>query len=97
MARNRAGLVNQPGVIFNHSTRYHNERDLELYRLLAPGENSVDAVEEHGREDLMRYRKDVFDDKYMKLRPDAPCKTIVSHLAKDGNGFILRQRFAAPA
>lgn len=81
-------LVNDSGILFNHTTRYHNERDLELYRLLEPGQNSVSVVEEHGREDLMRYRKDVFDDKYMKLRPDAPCKTIVSHLAKDGNGFV---------
>ena len=36
----------------------------------------------------MRYRRDVFDDKYARLRPDRPCKTIVSHLAKDGNGYI---------
>jgi DNA (cytosine-5)-methyltransferase 1 len=36
----------------------------------------------------MRYRSDVFDDKYARLRPDRPSKTIVSHLAKDGNGYI---------
>jgi DNA (cytosine-5)-methyltransferase 1 len=36
----------------------------------------------------MRYRSDVFDDKYARLRADKPCKTIVSHLAKDGNGYI---------
>jgi DNA (cytosine-5)-methyltransferase 1 len=36
----------------------------------------------------MRYRRDVFDDKYYRLRPDWPCKTIVSHLAKDGNGYV---------
>lgn len=36
----------------------------------------------------MRYRRDVFDDKYARLRGDRPCKTIVSHLAKDGNGYI---------
>jgi DNA (cytosine-5)-methyltransferase 1 len=36
----------------------------------------------------MRYRSDVFDDKYARLRGDRPCRTIVSHLAKDGNGFI---------
>ena len=37
---------------------------------------------------LMRYRRDVFDDKYARLRRNRPCKTIVSHLAKDGNGYI---------
>jgi DNA (cytosine-5)-methyltransferase 1 len=75
-------------LLFNHTVRYHNERDLELYALLQPGEDSVHALERYGRSDLMRYRSDVFDDKYARLRGDRPCRTIVSHLAKDGNGFI---------
>jgi DNA (cytosine-5)-methyltransferase 1 len=75
-------------LIYNHHVRYHNERDLELYRLLRPGEDSVHVIERHGREDLMRYRRDVFDDKYHKLRADRPSKTIVAHLAKDGNGYV---------
>jgi DNA (cytosine-5)-methyltransferase 1 len=82
------GLLSSPIVLYNHSVRFHNERDLELYRLLSPGEDSVHAIERHGRRDLMRYRRDVFDDKYYRLRPDRPCKTIVSHLAKDGNAYI---------
>jgi DNA (cytosine-5)-methyltransferase 1 len=36
----------------------------------------------------MRYRTDAFDDKYARLRGDLPSRTIVSHLSKDGNGFI---------
>jgi DNA (cytosine-5)-methyltransferase 1 len=36
----------------------------------------------------MKYRRDVFDDKYARLRADRPSKTIVSHLARDGNGYI---------
>jgi len=82
------GIVNDSRVIFNHTVRYHNPRDLELYSLLKPGEDSIQILEQHGREDLMRYRRDVFDDKYARLRGDRPCKTIVSHLAKDGNGYI---------
>jgi DNA (cytosine-5)-methyltransferase 1 len=74
--------------VYNHAVRYHNPRDLELYSLLRPGEDSVHAIERHGRADLMRYRQDVFDDKYARLRPDRPSKTIVSHLAKDGNSYI---------
>jgi hypothetical protein len=35
-------------------------------------------LERHGRDDLMRYRRDVFDDKYARLRGDRPCKTIVA-------------------
>jgi DNA-cytosine methyltransferase len=82
------GLVRQSRLLFEHTVRYNNARDLELYALLRPGEDSVHAIEAHGRGDLMRYRKDVFDDKYARLRPDRPCKTIVAHLAKDGNGYI---------
>jgi DNA (cytosine-5)-methyltransferase 1 len=75
-------------LIWNHYARYHNETDLELYALLKPGEDSVHAIERHGRSDLMKYRRDVFDDKYARLYADRPSKTIVAHLAKDGNGYI---------
>ncbi|MEZ4294649.1 MAG: DNA (cytosine-5-)-methyltransferase [Polyangiaceae bacterium] len=82
------GILSGSRLLLNHTVRYHNERDLELYALLRPGEDSVHALEKYGRADLMRYRADVFDDKYARLRGDRPCKTIVSHLAKDGNGYI---------
>ena len=82
------GITDGTSLIFNHTVRYHNDRDLELYSILRQGEDSVHAVVRHGRADLMKYRKDVFDDKYAKLRADKPSKTIVSHLAKDGNGYI---------
>jgi DNA (cytosine-5)-methyltransferase 1 len=82
------GILQPSRVIYNHTVRYHNPRDLELYALLRPGEDSIHLLENHGREDLMRYRKDVFDDKYARLRGDRPSKTIVAHLAKDGNGYI---------
>jgi DNA (cytosine-5)-methyltransferase 1 len=82
------GLLRQSGLLYNHAVRYHNPRDLELYALLRPGEDSVHALERHGRADLMRYRRDVFDDKYARLRSDRPSKTMVAHLAKDGNSYI---------
>jgi DNA (cytosine-5)-methyltransferase 1 len=75
-------------ILYNHTVRYHNSRDLELYSLLRPGEDSIHVLERHGRADLMRYRRDVFDDKYARLRGDRPSKTIVAHLAKDGNGYV---------
>lgn len=81
-------LTNSSKLVWNHFVRYHNDRDLELYALLKQGEDSVHAIERHGRADLMRYRRDVFDDKYARLRADMPSKTIVAHLAKDGNGYI---------
>jgi len=82
------GLLGDSAFVYNHGARYQNERDLELYALLKPGEDSVHAIERYGREDLMRYRRDVFDDKYARLRGNYPSKTIVAHLAKDGNGYI---------
>jgi DNA (cytosine-5)-methyltransferase 1 len=81
-------LLSSTGLIYNHRARYNNPSDLELYALLRPGEDSVHAIERHGRGDLMKYRRDVFDDKYARLRPDRPSKTIVSHLARDGNGYV---------
>lgn len=82
------GIVRPSRLLLQHTVRYHNPRDLELYALLRPGEDSIHILEQHGRSDLMRYRRDVFDDKYARLRGDRPCKTIVAHLAKDGNGYI---------
>jgi DNA (cytosine-5)-methyltransferase 1 len=82
------GILRPSRLLFQHTVRYHNPRDLELYALLRPGEDSIHLLEQHGRSDLMRYRRDVFDDKYARLRADRPCKTIVAHLAKDGNGYI---------
>jgi DNA (cytosine-5)-methyltransferase 1 len=82
------GLLQPSPLIYNHVARPNNARDLELYSTLRPGEDSVHAVERHGRGDLMRYRRDIFDDKYARLRGDRSCRTIVSHLAKDGNGYI---------
>jgi DNA (cytosine-5)-methyltransferase 1 len=82
------GIVCPSTVLYQHTVRYNNARDLELYAVLRPGEDSIHAVEQHRRADLMRYRRDVFDDKYARLRGDRPCKTIVAHLTKDGNGYI---------
>lgn len=85
------GLVNDSGLIYNHTVRYHNEADLELYANMMPGDNQIHAIEagfksKHGKE--KKYRADVFDDKFDRLRGDRPSRTIVAHLAKDGNSYI---------
>ncbi|MCK6680982.1 MAG: DNA (cytosine-5-)-methyltransferase [Thermoanaerobaculia bacterium] len=82
------GLVDSSRLLTGHAVRYHNPQDLELYNLLKPGEDSIHFLERNQKAELMRYRVDVFDDKYARLRADRPCRTIVSHLAKDGNSFI---------
>lgn len=81
-------LLDSPRVLFNHTTRYNNELDLELYGLLRQGEDSGNFLERTGRRDLMRYRTDAFDDKYLRLDESSPCRTICAHLAKDGNGYV---------
>ena len=81
-------LKNGSDLIFNHVARPNNERDLELYALLRPGEIAWDAHEKYHRQDLMIYRNDVFLDKYRRQVWDAPSTTVVAHLAKDGHMFI---------
>jgi DNA (cytosine-5)-methyltransferase 1 len=75
-------------VIYNHRARFNNKLDLELFGLLKPGENGLDIISKHQRSDLMRYRRDVFHDKYSRMLPDQPSRTIVSHLSRDGNSYI---------
>jgi DNA (cytosine-5)-methyltransferase 1 len=79
---------NGSGLFYNHVARPNNERDLELYALLKPGEIAWDAHDKYNRKDLMIYRNDMFLDKYRRQVWDAPSTTIVAHLAKDGHMFI---------
>jgi DNA (cytosine-5)-methyltransferase 1 len=81
-------LRNGSELIYNHVARPNNERDLELYALLEPGEIAWDAHEKYQRHDLMIYRNDVFLDKYRRQVWDAPSTTVVAHLAKDRHMFI---------
>ncbi len=74
-------------LVFQHEARRHNPLDLQLFSLLRPGDDALAALERGGRR-LMRYSSDNFHDKYFRLKPDEPCRTIVSHLHKDANGYI---------
>lgn len=72
--------------LYNHKNRYNNERDLEIYRRLPQGANSL-----HGSiADIMPYkrRNDIFKDKYFKLDENQICKTITSHMRFDCNMYI---------
>ena len=74
------------GLLTSHVSRFQNETDLERYAELQPGENYLDLLER--RSDLRNYSTGSFHDKYYRLEPDAPSKTIVAHLRKDGNSYI---------
>lgn len=73
-------------LCFNHKARYNNERDIEIFSRLNPGDNSADPK----IADIMPYkrREKIFKDKYYKLEPDKVCKTITAHMKYDCNMYI---------
>jgi len=73
-------------LLFNHKARYNNARDIEIFSRLNPGDNSADPK----IADIMPYkrREKIFKDKYFKLEPDKPCKTITAHMKFDCNMYI---------
>jgi len=73
--------------LFNHKARYQNERDLDIYKMLVPGRY---LTHESNRRALEACPYDVgsFADKYYKLDPNKPSKTIVAHLSNDNNAFV---------
>jgi len=73
-------------TVFNHKARYNNDRDIEIFGRLCPGDKSDDPK----IADIMPYarRNDIFKDKYFKLEPDKVCKTITAHMKFDCNMYI---------
>lgn len=72
--------------LYNHKNRYNNPRDIEIYRRLPQGANSLhDSIA-----DIMPYsrRNNIFKDKYFKLDETQICKTITSHVKFDCNMYI---------
>ena len=76
----------QISTLYNHKNRYNNPRDIEIYRRLPQGANSL----HESIKDIMPYgrRNDIFKDKYFKLQEDQICKTITSHMKFDCNMYI---------
>lgn len=70
-------------IVFDHVTRPVRSDDRQIFRLMKPGDTYLQVPPE-----LRRYRSDIFDDKYTKLRWDKPSWTITAHLAKDGYRYI---------
>lgn len=72
--------------LYNHKNRYNNPRDIEIYRRLPQGANSLHP----SIEDIMPYKKrnGIFKDKYFKLDETQICKTITSHMKFDCNMYI---------
>lgn len=70
-------------AVFNHQCRGHNKKDLEIFALLKQGQKYKDLPQE-----LMRYRADIFDDKYRRLKFNDPSPTVTAHMQKDTLAFI---------
>lgn len=82
-------LINQHRVnklVFNHKARFNNERDIEIFGRMLPGDKS----DSERIADIMPYksRNDIFKDKYYKLKPNEICKTITAHMKFDCNMYI---------
>lgn len=72
--------------VFNHKARYNNDRDIEIFKKLNPGDRSDDPK----IADIMPYanRNNIFKDKYFRLQSDKVCKTITAHMKFDCNMYI---------
>jgi DNA (cytosine-5)-methyltransferase 1 len=86
--RMRKRIEENKGV-WNHLCRSHNEKDLIIFKTLKPGEKYEDLKNyENLPADTMRYRVDIFEDKYKRLKWDEPSWTLTAHMKKDGLAYI---------
>lgn len=73
-------------LLFNHKARYNNDRDIKIFGLLEPGDDSTTEI----IQEIMPYKRraGIFKDKYYKLDGDKVCKTITAHMKYDCNMYI---------
>lgn len=85
-------VTNETSILYNHVSRNHNKDDLRIISALREGETYAKLLERtpeviKGRVHVV-YNTKNFKDKFYRLNHDRSSRTIVSHLAKDGNSFI---------
>ncbi|MDZ5472423.1 DNA (cytosine-5-)-methyltransferase [Bacillus sp. 31A1R] len=75
-----------------HKPRYHNLRDMKIFRMLADDLQSGRCEYTDSKKLSELYEKEVGSKspihRYHVLRPDLPGTTIIAHLYKDGNRYI---------
>ena len=69
--------------IYDHFARAVRQDDLRAFRLMTSKTRYSDLPEQ-----LRRYTTDHFDDKYKRLDPREPSRTITAHIARDGYWYI---------
>ena len=72
--------------LLNHRSKYNNERDIQIYETLKPGEKS--DAESIQKINPYKNRSEIFRDKFDKLVADEPCKAITAHMYYDCNMYI---------
>lgn len=91
------GRLKTPKFLYNHKSRYHNTRDLFIYKHLVAGKYLNDPVNEKALSKVTygvvideNGNKKVkgFGDKYFKLDAESVSKTIIAHLETDGNSYV---------
>ena len=73
-------------LMFNHKARFVNEINYKIYSRLNEGDDGSDEK----ISDIMPYknRKNIFKDKYYKLKSNKPSRTITAHLKMDSHSHI---------
>ena len=80
------GIKGANPYIYNHKSRYNNDRDIKIYSLLKQGGNS----ESKEIEPLNPYKRrgKIFKDKFYKLKETDVSKTITAHMKFDCHMYI---------
>ena len=74
-------------VLFDHVCRTQNNTDTERYQEMARNHWTFEELLSN-RPDLQHQKQRVFGNSYVVQFWDAPARTIIAHLCKDGNQFI---------
>lgn len=80
--------VEKSHILRNHVSRPHSDRDLRDFARLREGENASTAMRSRQESFEFPYDRMSFKDRFTRQHREAPCSTIVAHLAKDGLMFI---------
>ncbi len=70
-------------LIHDHITRFVRDDDSQIFANMKEGDTYKNVPEK-----LRRYRSDIFQDKYNRLKWNGLSRTITAHIAKDGYWYI---------
>jgi DNA (cytosine-5)-methyltransferase 1 len=76
------------GRLYDHITRPVREDDAVAFEYMDTHTRYSDLAKRKEAEDSVRYRTDIFDDKYKRLDENDLSRTITAHIAKDGYWYI---------